>query len=69
MHIAGQFRPDDETFHGTFRFPDNPKVAEELCAALTGWVAIRRFDLGNAGRGEVTHPGRESRCLCWPILP
>jgi hypothetical protein len=35
VHIAGQFVPD-ETFHGTFRFPDDPEVAAELCAALTG---------------------------------
>jgi hypothetical protein len=36
VHIAGQFVPDDETFHGTVRFPDDPEVAAELCAALTG---------------------------------
>ena len=35
VHIAGQFVPD-ETFHGTVRFPDDPEVAAELCAALTG---------------------------------
>jgi hypothetical protein len=36
VHIAGQFVPDDETFQGTVRFPDDPEVAAELCAALTG---------------------------------
>jgi hypothetical protein len=35
VHIAGLVVPD-ETFHGTFRFPDDPEVAAELCAALTG---------------------------------
>jgi hypothetical protein len=36
VHIAGQFVPDDETFQGTVLFPDDPEVAAELCAALTG---------------------------------
>jgi hypothetical protein len=35
VHIAGLSVPD-ETFHGTFRFPEDPEVAAELCAALTG---------------------------------
>jgi hypothetical protein len=35
VHIAGLGLPD-ETFHGTFRFPEDPEVAAELCAALTG---------------------------------
>jgi hypothetical protein len=35
VHIAGLSLPD-ETFHGTFRFPEDPEVAAELCAALTG---------------------------------
>jgi hypothetical protein len=33
-HIAG--REDSEGFHGSFTAPDDPAVAEELCAALSG---------------------------------
>jgi hypothetical protein len=35
VHLAGLI-VWDETYHGTFRFPDDPEVAAELCAALTG---------------------------------
>ena len=35
VHIAGLSLPD-ETHRGTFRFPEDPEVAAELCAALTG---------------------------------
>jgi hypothetical protein len=35
VHIAGLSLPD-ETHRGTIRFPEDPEVAAELCAALTG---------------------------------